>query len=187
MVIRPFGHVSTSSNASFEGTDWNADADALAAHVRAYFVSLGAQECQIARTYVTSGSSGRRTIHLARAIESVQVVESISYAQINSNDESDVEGIYWPAIPQPAIDAARAFRDSIATAEGLAAYKAKLPSNARGDGTLALHHTSAVQLPGSAPKEFVAMTTWEVLLDDAGTSAVPTSFDVNGAKVDIRW
>ena len=37
------------------------DADALWTHVREYFVSLGAQECQIERTYVNAASTGRKT------------------------------------------------------------------------------------------------------------------------------
>jgi hypothetical protein len=187
MVIRPFGHVATSSNASDQGKDWSDDADALTEHVREYFISLGASACQMDRPNVTSGSSGRRTIHFQRAIEGLPLVESIGYAQLNASDQSDMEGIYWPEIPAEAVDAARAFRDRIATAEGLAAYKETLPADARGDGTLVMHHTSAVQLPGSAPKPFAAMATWEVLLDGSGTSSVPTSFDENGQKVDIDW
>jgi hypothetical protein len=179
------GHVSASMNGGLGAAspDWSDDPDALAAHVRDYFVSLGVAPCQIGGTQVLGGSHGRM-IALARAIDGIRLPESMAHAKMNRDDHTTSEGFYWPTVPKDVVTRARAFRDRLATPAGLADYKAKLPENGQGDGAVVLHHRSAVVLP-DRPKEFVAMPTWDVRLSDAHSSALSTSFDENGEVVDV--
>jgi len=183
-----FGYAMARSNAAAPASllpDWNTDPDLLTAHVRQYFVGMGAPECQILRTLVTAsgsasgstdggitqGGSSQRTIHLARGLDgAIPIVDSLAWARMNNQNQTDAETFFWPMLPAATIAAARAFKSELADPTALAAYKAKLPSNARGDGEVVIHHTSI--FPRT---EFQTAVSWDTL---QGPS--PASFDRDG-------
>jgi hypothetical protein len=157
--------------------DWSEDPDALAEHVRAYFISLGVEPCQIERSNILAGSGGR-TVALARGIESIVVVESLAVAQIRSNDESTNEAFYWPAISADVLAKARDLRDRLADPALLASYKAKLPPEVQGDGMVVIHHTS-----GLSTHAFEAAALYDVTpATELGLRGV-RSFDADGNEV----
>lgn len=171
LAISPLGDVHASMNAGASSTDWSLDPVALTAHVRAYLVSLGVANCQIARDQVLGGSNGM-TISLARAVDAIAVVSSTAAARMNTDDQSTYELVRWPAVPSATIAAAKTFRDQLADPTALAAYRAKLPPDAQGDGLVVIHHTVVF----TKPMRFDV--TWDV----SGAPAT-RSFDVNGAPV----
>lgn len=138
-------------------SDWSGDVDALTEHVQSYFVSMGISECQIARADVMGGSLGR-TIGLVRALDDVVVVESHAYARFNAHDLTTTEGYYWPAIPAQVVNDALAFRDRLADAMQRADFVARLPAEARGEGAVAIHHSS-----GLTSATFTAVVSYDVL------------------------
>ena len=162
--------------------DWSNDPMALGAHVTAYFSSFGVSACQVAGAQVDGGSGGR-TIALLRSVDGIIVGESSAYARFDDQDQSTSEGFYWPAIPADVITNARAFHARLADPTQLAAYKAKLPANAQGDGVVNLHHTNS-----SSTSPFAAAATYDVATPPGplgrGSSL---SFDVDGNPVTTVW
>jgi hypothetical protein len=100
--------------------------------------------------------AGPTTAILERAIDGISVVESRGVAQFDVDDQTTSESCYWPEIPADVVSAARAFRDQLAAAGALAAFKAKLPADAQGDGSVVIHHHVT-----GAPGAFVAVATYE--------------------------
>lgn len=135
--------------------DFTSDSEALKVHVKEYLMGFGIQQCQIATEIGVLGSgggggpvggqqttfAGHRTISLARVSAGIPVVESHANAVIDDEDKSTSESILWPELPGDVVAQAKAFRDELATPEGLAAFKAKLPENSRGEGAVGIHHT----------------------------------------------
>lgn len=176
--------------------DWSADPSMLAAHASAYWVSMGVVSCQIASTGAdSSGGGGGSTdggpttftagptdVTLARGIAGVPVVESLAVARFDENDQTTYESFYWPEIPADVVSAAVAFQNQLADPNALAAYKAKLPADAQGQGRVVIHHTSAGSLMAfqSAATYDVVETTPE---DDGGD----LNFDQNGNPVTTAW
>jgi hypothetical protein len=174
--------------------DWSADPTALAAHTRDYWVGMGAASCQIAGSSsvstamgggsadggITTVSPGATTIILVRGVEGIRISESLAAARFDVDDQTTDESFYWPAIPADVVSAAVAFRDRLADAASLAAYKAKLPANARGDGEVVIHHTSA-----SSSSPFRAAAVYETTT--AGDFPANLEFDENGNPVDTGW
>ena len=119
--------------------DWSDDPVALQAHVTAYFAEMGVASCQMSSS-VNGGSDGR-TISLQRSVDGIPVVESIGFAHMNNADQSTSEGFYWPTIESDTVAAARALRDRLADPTALAAYRAKLPAEAQGNGQVVIHHS----------------------------------------------
>jgi hypothetical protein len=162
--------------------DWSGDPAALTAHVTAYFVTLGVSACQIGSAGVHSGSDGS-TIVLVRSVDAISVAESIAYARMDSQDQSTSEAFYWPTIPAEVVASARAFQATLADPTGLAAYKAKLPANAQGDGVVILHHTSS-----SSTSPFAAAATYDVEPPPGPLGLGSTlSFDADGNPVSASW
>ena len=162
--------------------DWSDDPTALAAHVSAYFATFGVDACQVGGTGVLGGSDGR-TVALARVVDDIAVAESIAYARFDNQDQSTSEGFYWPAIPADVVSSARAFRAMVEDPAELAAYRAKLPANAQGDGVVTLHHTSS-----SSTTPFAAAATYDVAPPpDAFGSRSTLSFDAAGNPVTASW
>ncbi len=162
--------------------DWSDDPTALASHVTAYFATFGVRPCQIEDTQVHGGSDGR-TIALARAVDGINVAESLAYARFDNQDQSTSEGFYWPTIPADVVTSARAFQAMLADPTGLAAYKDKLPAEAQGDGLVILHHTSS-----SSTAPFSAAATYDVA-PPAGPLGLGStlSFDADGNPVSTSW
>ncbi|HEY2729516.1 MAG TPA: hypothetical protein VGK52_06210 [Polyangia bacterium] len=162
--------------------DWSTDPTALGAHVTAYFESFGVSSCQVTDAQALGGSGGL-TIDLVRSIGGIIVGESSAYAKFNNQDQSTSEGFYWPAIPADVVTSARAFHDMVADPAQLAAYKAKLPADAQGEGGVVLHHTSS-----SSTTPFAAAATYDVVMS-AGLLGLPAvlSFDANDNPVSMAW
>jgi hypothetical protein len=162
--------------------DWSNDPMALSAHVTAYFASFGVASCQVAGAQVNGGSGGR-TIELLRSIDGIVIGESLAYARFDNQDQSTSEAFYWPTIPADVVTSARAFHDQVADPAQLAAYRAKLPSNAQGDGVVNLHHTSS-----SSTSPFAAAATYDVEPPAGELGRGSTlSFDADGNPVSTAW
>jgi len=162
--------------------DWSADTTALASHVTAYFVTFGVRSCQIGDAQVDSGSDGR-TVLLVRSVDGINVGESLAYARFDSQDQSTSEAFYWPTIPADVVTSARAFQAMLADPTELAAYKAKLPADAQGDGLLILHHTSS-----SSTAPFAAAATYDVEPPPGPLGLGSTlSFDADANPVSASW
>jgi hypothetical protein len=183
--------------------DWSTDPSKLSAHVIAYWVSMGVETCQIASAgflgSVSGGGSidggftqttGPTDIPLERGINGVPVAESLAVARFNVNDQTTFEAFYWPEIPAEVVGAAVTFANQLSDPAGLAAYKAKLPADAQGQGQVLIHHTSA----GSSSL-FQAAVTYDVVQtvppsDSGGISLggeEDLSFDPNGNPVTTAW
>jgi hypothetical protein len=150
---------------------WSNDPSAHVQHVTDYFVAMGALTCQISMS----------TVGLARSVDGIPVVESIAFARFNSDDQSISEGFYWPEIGADVIDAARALRDRLVIDGGLAAYKAKLPANAQGDGQVVIHHTGS-----SSSAAFRAAASYDVRQQGAEFGR-GLSFDADGNPMSASW
>lgn len=162
--------------------DWSDDPAALVPHVTAYFATFGVSACQIAATPINGGSDGR-TVTLVRAVDGINVVESLAYARFDNQDQSTSEGFYWPEIPADVVSGARAFQATLADPTQLAAYKAKLPADAQGDGLVNLHHTGA-----SSTAAFAAAATYDVQPPPSTLGRASTlSFDADGNPVSTSW
>lgn len=171
--------------------DWSGDPAKLTAHVTAYWEAMGLAGCQLAQTHVdgsgggssngtvTTSFSGPSTIVLERAVAGVPVVESMATARFNVEDSTTSESFYWPEIPAAAVGAAVAFAQRLADPQALAAYKAKLPADAQGDGAVVIHHSGSFS---TAP--LTALATYDVV-QMAGPlgKAAELSFDETGAAV----
>ena len=158
--------------------DWSADPNALGAHVKAYFVSMGMPACEVAGVNVDGGSGGR-SIGLVRGVEGIPVVESMAFARLDSSDESTSEGLYWPGVPADVVGAAESLRAQLSDPDALAIYQAKLPEEAHGEGQVVIHHSSSAAMP-----PFAAAATYDVTGLGRGSS---WSFDADGNAVDTVW
>jgi hypothetical protein len=152
--------------------DWSSDPAASAAHVLAYFESMGVEACQVpgsGATYFGSGTgtadggltsftSNGSTAELERGYSGIRINESIAFAHFESADQTTSESLYWPAIPADVVSAAIAFQATLATQAGLAAYKALLPPDAQGDGQVVIHHSSS-----GSQGPFAARVTYDVI------------------------
>jgi hypothetical protein len=176
--------------------DWSADSSKLAAHVTAYFVSMGLDPCQIASTGIDGSGGGggsadggiveiamsHQTVVLARGIGGIRVVESLAWAQFDNADQSTAESFYWPEIPAAVVTTARAFRNQLASPIALAAYKAKLPLDAQGDGQVVVHHNHA-----GSQAAYQAAATYEVSQKNPLGFNGNFDFDPNGNPVANDW
>lgn len=190
--------------------DWSSDPAASAAHVLAYFESMGVEACQVpgsGATYFGSGTgmadggstsftSNGSTAELERGYSGIRINESLAYAHFESADTTTSESLYWPAIPADVVSAAIAFQAALATPAGLAAYQALLPPDAQGDGQVVIHHSSS-----GSQGPFAAGVTYDVVSTvpaDAGQAAGDSgvliaiepqslSFDANGNPVSTAW
>jgi hypothetical protein len=149
--------------------DWSSAHETLTEHVRAYFESMGVAPCQSTNTQILGGSSGT-AVSLNRAVSGIAVIGSTAYAQFNQHDLSTSEGLYWPTIPVSVVTGALALQSQLADAVALAAYKAKLPADAQGEGQVVIHHVG-----GSSLQPFAALASYDVF---SGRSTL--SFDAQG-------
>jgi hypothetical protein len=152
---------------------------------------MGLAECEVAGADIhASGSSGPNgvssvvpgptTIVLNRAVDGIAVVESLAVARFDADDQTTEESFYWPEIPANVVSDALAFRDRLADPAMLLAYKARLSSDAQGEGRVVIHHMASVS---SLP--FQAAATYEVGRD--APLAGPLEFDENGQQVTTMW
>jgi hypothetical protein len=139
---------------------------------------MGVEPCQIADTQVEAGTDGY-TISLVRGVDGIAVGESIAYAKFDVNDQTTSEGLYWPSIPAETVASARAFRDLVADPVALAAYKAKLPATAQGNGVVIIHHSRCPPL--STSSAFQSGATYDVSGGYPWSASL--SFDINGNPV----
>jgi hypothetical protein len=183
--------------------DWSSDTSALTAHVTDYWVSMGVATCQIAATGISSmfGVGGsvdggmtyttavQNNVDLQRAVDGVSVIDSVAVARFDVNDQTTSETFYWPEIPADVVSAAVAFKNQLADPAALSAYKAKLPANAQGPGSVVIRHTNA-----GSPSSFQALATYQVETRDLGGGGdgdlfMPEdeNFDENGNLVTFPW
>ena len=152
---------------------YSLDGEKVKAHTTAYFKSMGVADCQLLPATVSAGGGAggpRLDASLIRGIDGIVVAESIATASFDEQGKTTYEAFFWPAIPADVVDEARRFRAELADPAKLAAFKAKLPEEARGDGQVTIHHN-----PTGSPDPFAAIVTWDTL---AGPS--PLSFDTEG-------
>lgn len=172
--------------------DWSTNSAALSVHATAYWVSMGVASCQISGTGSdgsVSGSSGGGSpmagptnVTLSRSIGGVPVVESLAVARFDSDNQTTYEAFYWPSIPADVVSTAIAFSAKLASASGLAAYKAKLPADAQGQGRVVINHTSA-----GSPSPFQAAATYDVVQTTPEGDGGNLSFDQNSNPVTTVW
>jgi hypothetical protein len=82
------------------------------------------------------------TLGLKRGVAGIPVVESVAQAVFDVDYQTTSETFYWPEIPASVVMTAMSLQGELATPQGLARYKAKLPSAAQGAGQVMIHHTS---------------------------------------------
>jgi hypothetical protein len=176
--------------------DWSTDSSLLIAHATAYWVSMGVASCQIVASGVdgsvggggptdgapTTVTSGPSSVTLARGIDGVPVVESLAVASFDVDDQTTYESFYWPEIPANVVSAAIAFQNQLADPNALAAYKAKLPADAQGQGRVVIHHTSAGSL-----QPFQTAATYDVVETTPEDDGGDLNFDQNGNPVTTAW
>lgn len=192
LAIFPNGYVLATLNADVKvnETPWSASEEAMRTHEEEYFRSMGLQKCQTSAGgqlwfgTKTEGPTGppRTTSEpslfpLARRLDDIPVVGSLAVAKLNNEDQSTYEAFFWPTISSEIVAKARAFRDDLKDPSKLAAYKSKLPQDARGEGTVAIHHSGL-----KMTAEVTALITWDTLRGN-----VASSFDVDGVNVTILW
>jgi hypothetical protein len=98
------------------------------------------------------------------------------------NGETTNEAFYWPEIPADVVAAAQAFRDQLAAPGGLAAFKAKLPANAQGDGSVVIHHHVA-----GAAGAFKAVAVYDTVTMTPENDGGDVYFDASGNSVTDTW
>ncbi len=121
-------------------------------------------------------------LSLARGVQGVNVRDSLANAEFDSSDQTTEETFYWPEIPTDVVSAALAFQAQLAAPGALAVYRAKLPADAQGPGSVVIHHSS---MGTSGP--FVAAAVYdtvEITPDDSGGDIF---FDPNGNPVTPTW
>jgi hypothetical protein len=169
-------------------------------HVRDYFIAMGAEACQIdagdihasaeaggpVNGSVTVTRTFPTSVSLVRAIDGIDVAESIAWAQFDVQDQTIAEGFYWPEIPADVVKAAIAFRDWLSDASALAAYKTKLPADAQGEGNVVIHHTGEGGL-----RPFAAAAVYDVVQTQPDGSSFGKAgnlyFDRDGRPVSNAW
>jgi hypothetical protein len=165
----------------FSLPDWSSDPDALAQHVREYFVSMGVAPCQIGTPEIFGGSNGR-IAGFVRVIDGIPVGESLANAKFDSQDQTTSENFYWPTIPADVVTTARAFRDRLADPAGLAAYKALLPAEAQGDGRVLIRHSDS-----SSTAPFASTAVYDVFVPNPDGKGGNQDFDADGHPVTGPW
>jgi len=190
MLVDQLGYVlaSMNSDAPENGLAGAAGDDAaIIQRVKDYFGTMGLDGCQITTPNIlgsgggggpTSGSGGvttvgPRTVSLSRAVDGIPVFHSIANAEFRAGDVTTNESMRWPTIPADVVAAARALRDQLKDPAKLAAYRAKLPANAQGDGQVVIAHTEFA----TATTAFTAVAAWYV------GQPYGVFFDANGAPV----
>jgi hypothetical protein len=123
---------------------------------------------------------GPSIVVLSRGVQGIRVVESLGAARFDVDDQTTFEAFYWPAIPADVVTAAIALKSRLADPTALAAYKAKLPANARGDGEVVIHHTSA-----GSQSPFRSAATYQT--ESVGDFPEEFIFDGDGNPVTTTW
>jgi hypothetical protein len=176
--------------------DWSSDSAALKAHAMAYWASMGVEACQVSGqdVNVTIGGGGPTdggpqtmtvgpsSVILSRGIEGMSVVESLAVATFDSQDTTTQESFYWPEIPADVVSAALAFRQKLADPSALAAYRAKLPADAQGDGRVVIHHSHA-----GSTSTFQAVAVYDVVQSSPLGLGANLFFDANARPVTMTW
>ena len=98
------------------------------------------------------------------------------------NDQTTYESFFWPEIPANVVSAAIALQNQNADPNALAAYKAKLPADAQGQGRVVIHHTSAGSL-----QPFQTAATYDVVETTPEDDGGDLNFDQNGNPVTTAW
>ena len=158
------------------------DAATIKAHTLAYFAAMGVTDCQVQDVSTSAGFAGTSVTSLVaslvRGIDSIAVSESQAWAAFTVDDQTTSESFFWPSISAAVVSAAVAFRNQLNDPQQLAVYKSRLPETARGEGSVAIHHSP----PDSSSAIVKAIVTYDVL---SGQS--PLSFDASGTLVSMPF
>jgi hypothetical protein len=181
LSIAPYGFSSASldsgaleSSLSPATTDYATEV----AYARDYYVAMGVRACE-----VVAGPNIYSV--LQRAVAGVLVAESIANATFDVDNQTTREDFYWPEVPASVVAGAVAFQQQLADPAALAAYKAKLPADAQGQGQVVIHHSDPA---AAAFSPFQALFTYDVHTSgDAGDGNANLSFSVAGTPVVIPW
>jgi hypothetical protein len=158
-------------------SDWSADPAMLEDHVVSYFAEMGVDPCQVTAS-IDGGSTGK-SVQLFRFVDGIRVVDSSGSARLDSEDRSTSESLYWPEISANVVSAALEFKARLATADGLKAYLAKLPTSAQNapNASVVIRHTSR-----SSSERFRSGV--EYLVVGNGTFS---GYDVDGTDTTLLW
>ena len=175
--------------------DWSSDPAKAAAHASDYWLSMGVESCQLTGAGIDSsgggsGSSdggsttyvGSSTVAFARSVGGIPVEESLAVTRFDSHDQTTQEAFYWPEIPADVVSAAFALKAQLADPAALAAYKAKLPSDAQGQGRIVIHHSRAGSMSA-----FQSAATYEVTQANSLGDGGALNFDASGKLVATIW
>lgn len=126
---------------------FTADKAAYEAHVMAYFQACGLPQDQIGLvrtlTMMEADGDASQTVRdvkpklagyttvITRAIDGIPVPDSFAAARIDEDDEVVMEWVYWPSLPQRAVDEAQRLRASVADEAGRRAMADRLPAELR--------------------------------------------------------
>ncbi|MGZ3423814.1 MAG: hypothetical protein ACXVEF_23585 [Polyangiales bacterium] len=158
--------------------DWSNDTVALSIHAKEYLALHGVSSCQISEPQVLGGSGGR-TLSYLRRIDNIVVPDSNASVRFNRDDVTTVEELYWPAIPATVVADAKSFRDAMNDPKALAAYREKLPPEARDGGEVVIRHS-----PSASTEPFRAFAGWDVLLFVGGMPTTDQTFDTEGKPIE---
>ena len=152
------------------------------AAVRAYFVSAGIPEDQIAdvkATYEATGGGSQddmtsrpvrlKSINsiLVRSIQGIPVAESYAWAKMTTGGEVDMESVFWPEIDQAVVDKAVALAARLNDEREHAAFKTRLRRPVFNVGGVMIHHSdSSIH---ETPKAYVS---YDATVDSAGSAAM---------------
>jgi hypothetical protein len=163
------------------------DADIHNAAVKSYFIGAGLPADQIGwvNAHATmsvsdapaseGGSSPPAfqsfTTAISRQINGIPVSESFAWARLNQNGDVVIEGVYWPDVPQTAVNDALALQSVLADSTQSVTYKAKLPQTLA-PGRVIIHHMPCV---GGINENIATYDVW-----DGGRDR---HFNIAGAEV----
>jgi hypothetical protein len=121
---------------------------------------------------------GPASVYLGRGFDGVPVKDSFAWATFDADNQTTAESFYWPEIPGDVMSAAVALKNQLAGPAALAAYKAKLPADAQGDGGVIIHHSS-MGWSGA----FQAAAVFDVVQTTPEDDGGDLYFDANGSPI----
>ena len=121
---------------------------------------------------------------VTRAVDGIAIPDSFAWARMAENGGVVREDVYWPAIPQSAVDGGLALQQQLSTSAGAASFRAGLPA---GDGRVVIRHSSPWAPPNVA---FEAYAVYDITTSDGKGSSQTHHFDAQKNEVRLpqeRW
>lgn len=197
-VVGTWGVFATRSDTQMVLAEPNADAPSRSAPpfpggdqannaaVKAYFLAAGLPGDQVLDVHampsmgvggfgpdVTTGPTLEGYYsYISRQYLGIPIVDSYAWARLDEKGEVVTESVYWPEIPQGALEEAKAFAQFMGDPTWKSSFLAKLPAV----GQLVIHHTSGVWTGA-----FQAHVSYDVSWHDGKV----LHFGVNGTAFDM--